>query len=81
MTTQDIKNINDNDLQQQLESLQEEIKASYFQHKSSGLQNPKDLPRLRKEIARIKTEQRKRELNQMSETDLENRSKIRLRRR
>jgi large subunit ribosomal protein L29 len=47
----------------------------------TGLENPLTLKEVRKDIARLNTELRRRELAAMSETDLDGRSKIRDRRR
>lgn len=81
MATQDIKSLNESELQTELVSLEETLTANYFQHKSGGLQNPRELSSIRKEIARIKTELRSRELQLMSADELQLRSKIRSRRR
>jgi len=46
-----------------------------------GLDNPVSLREFRRDIARLRTEVRSRELKNMSEEQLANRSKIRRRRR
>ncbi len=52
-----------------------------FDHAVSGLDNPLDLREKRRNLARIKTEIRRREVANMSEDQLANRSKLRFRRR
>jgi large subunit ribosomal protein L29 len=71
-----------------VESLTEELKLAnadlnrmQFDHASKGLENPLVLNTLRKDIARLNTELRSRELKAMSTEQLAKRSKIRLRRK
>ena len=52
-----------------------------FDHSIKGLDNPLSIKELRRDIARLKTEVRKRELANLSEEQLAGRSKIRKRRR
>ncbi|MEM8527259.1 MAG: 50S ribosomal protein L29 [Bacteroidota bacterium] len=69
------------DLRSELEGLEVGFQKLKFDHATKGLENPLDLRNYRRDIARIKTELRKRELEAMSEEELANRSKIRARRR
>lgn len=69
------------DLQAQLGSLQNELMQTKFDHAVKGLANPMELRQTRRDIARINTELRSRELSAMSPEDLQMRSKIRARRR
>lgn len=71
----------DADLQAQLASMEHEYQQMKFDHAVKGLANPMELRELRRNIARILTEGRKRELAAMSPEDLEMRSKLRNRRR
>ncbi|GAB4245338.1 MAG: hypothetical protein Kow0027_05620 [Saprospiraceae bacterium] len=52
-----------------------------FDHAVKGIDNPMELREMRRDIARIKTEIRRRELAEMSPEQLAKRSKIRARRR
>ena len=52
-----------------------------FDHGSKGLENPLLLGETKKDIARLKTELRAREVKAMSPEDLAKRSNIRLRRK
>lgn len=69
------------DLKYDLESATVKHKKMKFDHATTGLQNPQSLVEVRRDIARIKTELRAREIAGMSEEQLENRSKIRTRRK
>ena len=71
-----------------VESIQEELKQAQsdlgrmkFDHGSKGLENPLLLGETKKDIARLKTELRAREVKAMSAEDLARRSNIRLRRK
>jgi large subunit ribosomal protein L29 len=52
-----------------------------FDHTTTGLANPQTLVEVRRDIARIKTELRGREIAAMDEEQLANRSKMRYRRK
>ncbi|MBK6949476.1 MAG: 50S ribosomal protein L29 [Haliscomenobacter sp.] len=62
----------------------EQTEASYqkmrFEHAIKGLEDPMRLREVRRDIARLKTEYRRRELEGLSVEDLANRSKLRKRR-
>jgi len=71
-----------------VESISEELKAAQadlsrmrFDHASKGLENPLELKALRKDIARLHTELRDREVKVMTPEQVAKRSKIRLRRK
>lgn len=71
-----------------LDSLTSEIKESEldfkklrFEHASKGLDNPLRLRQARRDVARLKTELRSRELAEMSPESLAKRSRIVKRRR
>lgn len=71
-----------------VESIQEELKQAQsdlgrmkFDHGSKGLENPLMLGETKKDIARLKTELRAREVKAMSPEALAKRSIIRLRRK
>ncbi len=69
----------------ELQATLEETRTGYsklkFDHSVSGLDNPKRLTEVRKDIARLATEVRRREVEAMSAEELANRSRIRTRRK
>ena len=69
----------------ELASTLQETEAQYqklkFDHAIKGLDNPIVLREVRRDIARLKSEVRRREIAKMDEEQLANRSKIRARRR
>ena len=69
------------DLRAELADLETGYRDLKFDHYTKGLANPLELRDHRRDIARLKTEIRKRELANLSEEELANRSKIRKRRR
>ncbi|MCB0529761.1 MAG: 50S ribosomal protein L29 [Saprospiraceae bacterium] len=77
----DVVSLSDDDLQSQLASMENEYQQMKFDHAVKGLGNPMELRELRRNIARVRTEGRRRELAAMSEGDLDMRSKLRERRR
>ena len=77
----ELQEFSDADLVSELEGTQAEYQKMRFDHAVKGLDNPMELREMRKDIARIKTEIRRRQLAQMSEAELGKRSKIRERRR
>ncbi|MBK8850557.1 MAG: 50S ribosomal protein L29 [Saprospiraceae bacterium] len=79
--TTELKGMSVEQLQSQAAELESGISKMKFDHAVRGLQNPMELRKTRKEIARLYTEIRDRELAQASEPELAKRSKIRLRRR
>ncbi|MEZ4935802.1 MAG: 50S ribosomal protein L29 [Saprospiraceae bacterium] len=76
----ELQEFNDADLQTELEGIEAEYHKMRFDHNVKGLDNPMEMKELRKDIARLKTEIRRRELANMSEAQLAKRSKIRARR-
>ncbi len=69
------------ELQSELEATENDYLKMKFDHAVKGLDDPLQLREVRRDIARIKTEIRRRELAEMSEEQLANRSRIRARRR
>ena len=69
------------DLLTEVASLEQEYQQMKFEHAVKGLGNPLDLRELRRNIARIHTELRARELQEYTPEQLELRSKLRARRR
>lgn len=71
--------------EQDLKEMLVETEAAYqkltFDHAIRGLDNPLELKDLRRDVARLKTEVRRRELAACAPEDLAKRSKIRARRK
>lgn len=82
MATQkiDFAAMSDADLKQELDTRMSEIQSASFDHSVKGIANPMELRDMRRNIARINTEMRKRELAAGSAEVLEGRSKLRARR-
>lgn len=78
---QNLDGFSDADLLQERESKVKELFDAKFDHAVKGLANPLELRAMRREIARINTEIRRREVIAMSPEELDLRSKIRARRR
>ena len=76
-----VAEMTDADLKSQLDSLEHEYQQMKFDHAVKGLANPMELREMRRNIARILTEGRSRELAAMTPEELEMRSKLRTRRR
>ena len=68
-------------IHKELSQLQTDLNRMKFDHGSKGLQNPLELNESKKDIARLQTELRAREVKAMSPAELAGRSKMRLRRK
>ena len=68
-------------LQDELQSMENELQQMRFDHAVKGLSNPMEIRDLRRNVARVNTELRSRELAEISPEDWDQRSKIRDRRR
>jgi large subunit ribosomal protein L29 len=77
----DLAGFSDADLVQERDSKVKELFDAKFDHAVKGLANPLELRAMRRDIARINTEIRRRELAAMSPEELDMRSKRRERRR
>ncbi|MFK7932732.1 MAG: 50S ribosomal protein L29 [Saprospiraceae bacterium] len=76
----ELQELSDENLAAELEASRQQYSRLKFDHTITGLENPLDIRVLRRDIARINTELRRREL--ANNTDLAaSRSKIRARRR
>lgn len=73
--------LSDQDLIAELKGSEVEYQKMQFDHAVKGLDNPLEIRHLRRDIARIRTEIRRRELASMTPEELAKRSKIRERRR
>lgn len=77
----ELQEYSDADLQSELEQTEAQFSKLKFDHAIKGLENPLVLREVRRDIARLKTEIRRRELAGAEAEELTNRSKIRARRR
>lgn len=77
----ELLNLSVEELQSELQSTQESYRKLRFDHGIQGVENPLMIREMRREIARIKTEVRRREVEAMSSEELAKRDKIRFRRR
>ena len=69
------------ELQNELVETQEQLKKLKFDHAIRGLENPLLLKEVRRDVARIQTEVRRREVAAMTPEQLSRRTKIRARRK
>lgn len=77
----ELKEFSDEELKNELAETEAQYNKIRFDHVIKGLDNPIVLREVRRDIARLKTETRRRQLAAMTEEQLNNRSKIRRRRR
>ena len=78
---QELQSFSVEDLTAELRTTEEQYGKLKFDHAVRGLDNPLRLTAARKDIARLKTELRRREIEAMSEEEIAKRGKIRERRR
>lgn len=77
----DVKNLNSDQISSALKDAETNVSSLKFEHAVKGLQNPSEIKKAKKEVARLNTEVRARELSAMTDVQLAKRSRIRLRRR
>ena len=77
----ELQEFTDVDLENELKEAKEEYTKMKFDHAVAGLENPLVLRSLRRDIARIKTEIRRRQVVGMSAEEAAKRDRIRLRRK
>ncbi len=77
----ELQEFNDTDLVSELAATESQYQKLKFDHAIKGLDSPLVLREVRRDIARLKTEIRRRELNKLSAEELALRSRIRQRRR
>ena len=77
----ELQDFSETDLTSELEQTEFQYQKLQFDHAIKGLDNPLILREVRRDIARLKTEIRRRQLAAMSKEEIANRSKIRERRR
>jgi large subunit ribosomal protein L29 len=79
--TLELRDASDADLKDQLNESTASYEKMQFDHAVNGIENPLQLRSVRRDIARIKTEMRRRELEALPAEDLAKRDNIRRRRR
>ena len=77
----ELQDFNLDELRDQLTETRSQYQSMKFDHAVTGLDNPMKLREVRRDVARIQSEIRRRELAEMTPDQLANRSKIRARRR
>lgn len=77
----ELKEFTSEELVNELKATEAAYQKLGFDHTIKGVNNPLQLRETRRDIARIKTEVRRREVAEMSEEQIVKRSKIRARRR
>ena len=77
----ELKEMSDKDLQGELTQISAQYQKLRFDHTIKGLDNPVNLRTTKRDIARIKTEIRRREVSATTPEQVALRSKIRLRRK
>jgi large subunit ribosomal protein L29 len=77
----DLKSLSESDLQADLSAAELGYQKLVFEHNVKGLEDPLDLRTMRRNIARINTEIRSRQIAAMSPDELALRTKIRSRRK
>lgn len=77
----ELQNMTADAINTELKQASADLVRMKFDHGSKGLQNPIELKSLKRDIARLKTELRAREISAMTPEQLAGRSNIRLRRK
>ena len=77
----ELKEFTDEELVNELEATEVAYQKLDFDHTIKGLDNPLQLRETRRDVARLKTEVRRREVEKMNPEQIAGRSKIRARRR
>ena len=77
----ELQEFNEESLLEELKETQAQYQKLKFDHTIKGLDNPLLLKDVRRDIARLNTEIRRRQVEKMTEEELAGRSKIRGRRR
>ncbi|HMQ07128.1 MAG TPA: 50S ribosomal protein L29 [Saprospiraceae bacterium] len=77
----ELQEFSDEELVNELKETESKYQKLQFDHSVKGLDNPMVIRAVRRDIARLNTEIRKREINAMTPEQISKRSKIRKRRR
>jgi large subunit ribosomal protein L29 len=64
MKTREIRELNNQEIQERLDAVKEQLNRIKLNHAISPLDNPSQIQDVRRTIARLATEQRQREINQ-----------------
>ena len=78
--TLELQDFSMEDLRSELAETEAQYKKMTFDHATKGLDNPLVLREVRRDIARLQTELRKREMGEFTDEQINGRSKIRARR-
>jgi large subunit ribosomal protein L29 len=76
----ELQGFSDDDLAGELDQLEAQYQKLRFDHAIKGLDNPLVLREMRRDIARLQTEVRRREIQALDEASIAGRSKLRARR-
>ena len=79
--TLELRDLSDDDLRAQLDESQTSYDKMKFDHTVNSIENPLMLREVRRDIARLKTEQRRRQIAAMPAEEVAKRDQIRRRRR
>lgn len=77
----ELQEFSDADLQSEVKETAAQLQKLKFDHSIKGLENPLVLRDIRRDLARLNTEIRKREIGSMNADELSKRTKIRQRRK
>jgi large subunit ribosomal protein L29 len=77
----ELKEFSDQELVNELQETEKQYLKLTFDHAVKGIDNPMLIKDMRRDVARINTEIRRRELSNMTEQELAQRSKVRKRRK
>ena len=77
----ELQDFTDEDLINEIQETENQYQKMKFDHAVTGLDNPITLREVRRDIARMKTEVRRRAISALDEEGIQNRSKIRARRK
>lgn len=77
----EIIELSDEDLRKELTEAKDDYIKLKFDHAVTGLENPLTIRSLRRDISRLNTEIRRREVVAMSDVEIEKRARLRLRRK
>ena len=77
----ELKEFTDSELANELKETQTQFAKLKFDHAIKGLDNPLVIKEIRRDIARLKSETRRREIEKMTEEELNKTAKKRLRRK
>mgnify|MGYP003594594175 CR=1 FL=1 len=64
MKTREIRELNNQEIQERLDAVKEQLNRLKLNHAISPLDNPSQIKEVRRTISRLATEQRQREINQ-----------------